>query len=125
MAGHADTFWRSLQGTLCCLTWVLSVSIAGRVSSWGGKGEQGNVESLELCYLWPILGSTSLSRTQGAYKCVDVSHSISLHHPGANGLANPRDFQTPVAWFEDRQCHYTVITKFEGQLFSGGQGRAL
>ena len=21
---------------------------------------------------------------------------------GANGLANPRDFQTPVAWFEDR-----------------------
>lgn len=21
---------------------------------------------------------------------------------GANGLANPRDFQTPTAWFEDR-----------------------
>lgn len=21
---------------------------------------------------------------------------------GANGLANPRDFQTPVAWFENR-----------------------
>lgn len=21
---------------------------------------------------------------------------------GANGLANPRDFQTPIAWFEDR-----------------------
>ncbi|KAL6770098.1 hypothetical protein ACKKBG_A33590 [Auxenochlorella protothecoides x Auxenochlorella symbiontica] len=40
---------------------------------------------------------------------------------GANGLANPRDFQTPVAWFEDRQCHYTVITKFEGQLFSADQ----
>jgi len=21
---------------------------------------------------------------------------------GANGLANPRDFETPVAWFDDR-----------------------
>lgn len=23
---------------------------------------------------------------------------------GANGLANPRDFLTPTAWFEDRAC---------------------
>lgn len=26
---------------------------------------------------------------------------------GANGLANPRDFQTPVAWFEDRDVNGT------------------
>lgn len=37
---------------------------------------------------------------------------------GANGLANPRDFLTPVAAFEDRQCTFTVINKFLGQLFS-------
>lgn len=24
---------------------------------------------------------------------------------GANGLANPRDFKTPVAWFEDRDVN--------------------
>lgn len=40
---------------------------------------------------------------------------------GANGLANPRDFQTPVAWFEERSCRYTVMHKFEGQLFSAEQ----
>uniref|UniRef100_A0A061RTT2 homogentisate 1,2-dioxygenase n=1 Tax=Tetraselmis sp. GSL018 TaxID=582737 RepID=A0A061RTT2_9CHLO len=37
---------------------------------------------------------------------------------GANGLANPRDFQTPVAWFEDRDCSFTVVQKLMGRLFS-------
>lgn len=36
---------------------------------------------------------------------------------GANGLANPRDFLTPVAAFEDRAAQYTVINKFGGDLF--------
>jgi homogentisate 1,2-dioxygenase len=36
---------------------------------------------------------------------------------GANGLANPRDFETPVAWFEDRDDPYEVIQKFEGGLW--------
>jgi homogentisate 1,2-dioxygenase len=38
---------------------------------------------------------------------------------GANGLANPRDFESPVAWYEDRACReYTVVGKFGGRLFS-------
>ncbi|KAI8467072.1 MAG: homogentisate 1,2-dioxygenase-domain-containing protein [Monoraphidium minutum] len=40
---------------------------------------------------------------------------------GANGLASPRDFLTPVAWFEERECAFTVMHKFEGQLFSATQ----
>lgn len=40
---------------------------------------------------------------------------------GANGLANPRDFLTPVAWFEDRNCVYTVVQKLDGELFSAKQ----
>ncbi len=36
---------------------------------------------------------------------------------GANGLANPRDFQTPVAAFEDRTGHFTLLAKFQGQLW--------
>ncbi|CAB3989743.1 Homogentisate 1,2-dioxygenase [Paramuricea clavata] len=42
---------------------------------------------------------------------------------GANGLANPRDFLTPVACFEDRRPSdgYTVISKFQGALFSAKQ----
>jgi len=37
---------------------------------------------------------------------------------GANGLANPRDFLTPVAWYEDRQADFTVVSKYQGHLFS-------
>ncbi|NWQ77410.1 HGD dioxygenase, partial [Columbina picui] len=42
---------------------------------------------------------------------------------GANGLANPRDFLVPVAWYEDRQVlgGYTVISKYQGKLFAAQQ----
>eukprot|EP00871_Galdieria_phlegrea_P005251 jgi/Galph1/5727/GphlegSOOS_G4406.1 len=36
---------------------------------------------------------------------------------GANGLAAPRDFQYPVAHFEDKQLPFVVIQKYCGQLF--------
>eukprot|EP00331_Platyophrya_macrostoma_P028207 CAMPEP_0176435696 /NCGR_PEP_ID=MMETSP0127-20121128/17493_1 /TAXON_ID=938130 /ORGANISM="Platyophrya macrostoma, Strain WH" /LENGTH=446 /DNA_ID=CAMNT_0017818807 /DNA_START=38 /DNA_END=1378 /DNA_ORIENTATION=+ len=36
---------------------------------------------------------------------------------GANGLANPRDFQTPTAAYEEGQESYTVINKFQGEMF--------
>ena len=38
---------------------------------------------------------------------------------GANGLAAARDFQTPVAWYEDRAAAYTVLHKLEGEIFAG------
>eukprot|EP00246_Nothoceros_aenigmaticus_P012296 TRINITY_DN3765_c0_g1_i1.p1 TRINITY_DN3765_c0_g1~~TRINITY_DN3765_c0_g1_i1.p1 ORF type:complete len:303 (-),score=43.96 TRINITY_DN3765_c0_g1_i1:126-1034(-) len=41
---------------------------------------------------------------------------------GANGLANPRDFLTPVAWYEDKpQSGYTVVHKFDSRLFEAKQ----
>ncbi|MBN8847571.1 MULTISPECIES: homogentisate 1,2-dioxygenase [unclassified Sphingomonas] len=36
---------------------------------------------------------------------------------GANGLANPRDFETPVAWFEDRDERVEVVQKYLGHLW--------
>ena len=36
---------------------------------------------------------------------------------GANGLANPRDFETPVAAFEDVDAPTQVIQKFQGGLW--------
>jgi homogentisate 1,2-dioxygenase len=36
---------------------------------------------------------------------------------GANGLANPRDFQTPGAWYEDRDEPFELIQKFLGRLW--------
>lgn len=41
---------------------------------------------------------------------------------GANGLANPRDFLTPVAWYEDKHVKtYRVVNKYQGKLFVAHQ----
>jgi len=37
---------------------------------------------------------------------------------GANGLANPRDFLTPVAAYEDQEGEFELIAKFQGNLWS-------
>lgn len=37
---------------------------------------------------------------------------------GANGLANSRDFETPVAWYEDRESKSEQVAKFGGNLWS-------
>lgn len=39
---------------------------------------------------------------------------------GANGLANPRDFLTPVASYEDTEGDFQLIAKFGGNLFAAG-----
>ncbi|ETO24744.1 hypothetical protein RFI_12414, partial [Reticulomyxa filosa] len=36
---------------------------------------------------------------------------------GANGLANPRDFETPVASFENFEGNFYIVQKFLGKLF--------
>lgn len=43
---------------------------------------------------------------------------------GANGLANPRDFETPVAWYEDREGPFELVQKFLGTLWSTDLGRS-
>jgi homogentisate 1,2-dioxygenase len=53
---------------------------------------------------------------------VAENHGLPLRLPdlgpiGANGLANPRDFETPVAWFEDRDEPTEVIQKSLGWLW--------
>lgn len=37
---------------------------------------------------------------------------------GANGMANERDFETPVAWFEDSDAPHELIQKFLGNVFA-------
>ena len=43
---------------------------------------------------------------------------------GSNGLANPRDFETPVAWYEDREGDFELVEKFAGQLWSARIGHS-
>jgi homogentisate 1,2-dioxygenase len=54
---------------------------------------------------------------------VAENHGLPLRLPelgpiGANGLANPRDFETPAAWFEDVDQPTEVIQKSLGSLWT-------
>jgi len=54
---------------------------------------------------------------------VAENHGLPLRLPdlgpiGSNGLANPRDFETPVAWFEDEDEPTEVIQKSLGSLWT-------
>jgi homogentisate 1,2-dioxygenase len=59
--------------------------------------------------------------TARGYVC--ENHGAALRLPelgpiGANGLANPRDFLAPTAWFEDRDEPTEVVQKFQGALWA-------
>ena len=54
---------------------------------------------------------------------VAENHGLPFRLPdlgpiGSNGLANPRDFETPAAWFEDRDEETQVVQKSLGNLWS-------
>ena len=54
---------------------------------------------------------------------VAENHGLPFRLPelgpiGSNGLANPRDFETPVAWFEDKDQPTEVIQKYLGSLWT-------
>ena len=45
-----------------------------------------------------------------------------MYYPGANGLANPRDFKTPVACYEDVDIKdFEIISKYQGVFFVARQ----
>ncbi|QQS45006.1 MAG: homogentisate 1,2-dioxygenase [Acidobacteriota bacterium] len=43
---------------------------------------------------------------------------------GANGLANPRDFLTPVAGYEEREGDFRLVAKFQGHLWEAETGHS-
>lgn len=59
----------------------------------------------------------------GARGYVCENHGAPFRLPdlgpiGSNGLANPRDFETPAAWYEDSDEPTELIQKFEGALWT-------
>ena len=62
-----------------------------------------------------------LDATARGYVC--ENHGSALRLPdlgpiGSNGLANPRDFLAPCAWFEERDEPVTLVQKFLGELWA-------
>jgi homogentisate 1,2-dioxygenase len=62
-----------------------------------------------------------LDGTARGYICENFGAAFRLPDLGvigSNGLANPRDFQTPTAWYEDRDGKYELVAKFMGHLWA-------
>ncbi|HEX5756831.1 MAG TPA: homogentisate 1,2-dioxygenase, partial [Arenimonas sp.] len=58
--------------------------------------------------------------TASGYVCENFGALLKLPDLGpigSNGLANPRDFLTPVARYEDREGDFELIAKFQGNLW--------
>lgn len=61
-----------------------------------------------------------LGTTARGYVLENYGPSLRLPYLGvigANGLANPRDFQTPVAAYERKEGSFKLLNKFQGMLF--------
>ncbi len=61
------------------------------------------------------------------YVCENYGSALELPERGpvgANGFANERDFEYPVAWFEDLEGDFKVVTKFSGKLYRADIGHS-
>ena len=68
-----------------------------------------------------------LESTARGYFCENFGAALRLPDLGpigSNGLANPRDFQTPVAWYEDSRGDFELVAKFAGRLWSAPIGHS-
>ncbi|MDH5502341.1 MAG: homogentisate 1,2-dioxygenase, partial [Gammaproteobacteria bacterium] len=55
------------------------------------------------------------------YVCENYGAKLELPERGpigSDGLANSRDFESPVASFEDREGDFELVTKLDGKLFA-------
>lgn len=43
---------------------------------------------------------------------------------GSNGLANPRDFETPIAAYEDIEGEFELVAKFQGGIWNAHMGHS-
>lgn len=67
------------------------------------------------------IGDKSVAAPCRGYICENYGQQFRLPDLGpigANGLANPRDFETPVAWYEDIDGEFEQVAKFGGNLWS-------
>jgi homogentisate 1,2-dioxygenase len=68
-----------------------------------------------------------LGPTARGYLCENFGAPLRLPDLGpigSNGLANPRDFSTPVAWYEDREGRFELVAKFAGRLWRAPIGHS-
>ncbi len=107
-------------GEVCCLPrglkFRVEIGAEPPASAGGGGSSVSNVESSS--------GAVPPAHAGGSargYICENYGQQFRLPDlgpMGANGLANPRDFETPVAWYEDIEGECEIVAKFGGNLWS-------
>jgi len=68
-----------------------------------------------------------LDENARGYVCENFGANLRLPDLGpigSNGLANPRDFLTPVAAYEDVDEPHELVAKFQGHLWSAAMGHS-
>ncbi len=99
-------------GEVCCLPRGLKFRVAI------AQGSEVNEQ---------LTASRHQSSARRGYICENYGAQFRLPDLGpigANGLANPRDFETPSAWFEDKDGECEIVAKFGGNLWSCTSGHS-
>jgi hypothetical protein len=109
---------------------AISGVILGMDGLYGLKGWQWLflLEGLRLrCSVWSCTTTSPTRRGRpGGSRRMRRPHwtAPDLGVIGSNGLANPRDFRTPVAAYEDREGEFELLARFWGQLWRAAMGRS-
>ncbi|GAB1606984.1 homogentisate 1,2-dioxygenase-like [Argonauta hians] len=88
------------------------------------------VENNEICVIQQgIRFSVAVDGESRGYILEVFDGHFTLPDPGPigpNGLAYPRDFLTPVAWYEEKEVpEFTVVSKYQGHLFTATQNHTV
>ncbi len=88
-----------------------------------------DVEPQEICVVprGVRFAVTLLDGTVRGYVCENYGELLKLPDLGvigSNGLANPRDFQTPVAAYEDKEGDFELVAKLRGHFWSARIGHS-
>jgi homogentisate 1,2-dioxygenase len=106
-----------IPGEVCCLPRGLKFKVElGIGSRHVSKGSIGDDVALT-----NVRATDTADAAARGYICENYGAHFKLPDLGpigANGLANPRDFETPVAWYEDRDAPCEIVAKFGGNLWS-------
>ena len=82
-----------------------------------------DVEPQEICVIprGVRFAVTLVDGTARGYVCENYGELLKLPDLGvigSNGLANPRDFQTPVAAYEDKEGDFELVAKLRGHFWT-------
>ena len=120
--------------TLFCVSWLLSISLTPNIIAQVDTDGDGLLDVVDATGFDPVatgalrlieLGIQDLdgaSLLTGLQELLLDNNRITSVEPGDFGLASPRDFEAPSAWYEERTgAGLELVAKFRGRLWQAIQ----